>query len=731
MNKKNKQKKVKIEKFLSLAIKIGLGICLLTPFVISPSTYFPFVVGKAISFQIIVEILLILYLFLILISPRYRPRMNFFTWLIITYFIIITISSLFGFDRYFSFWSNYERMDGVFNLYHFGAFFFILTNVLKKRREWLFLFRAMLCTFVLIDFLGLLQKMNVGYLAQFSGDRAFSTLGNATYLGVMGVFQIFFALFLFLADRKLLWRILYLLNGILGIMAIFISQSRGALLAVFISGVVFLTLSSLFSDRRKIYLSIFSLISVVLVLAAFIFSHPDWAITKVIPSRLNFFAHNLSLETRGYVWKSSWQAWKEKPLLGWGRSSSAYIFPRYYDPATASYEDVWFDKPHSKFFEVAEDTGFLGVFTYLSIIGAAVYILWRKRKAMSESSLALISFIIAYLIQNIFLFDTQSSYLWWYSTLGFIGFLSLQDTKKQRKPLKTKKIHYLILSIVLVPLICMGFFYGNFRPLLAAKTGITGLMAEYQLQDAGVVLPIYESAINLNTFGTKEILSEMTKPMQLIHENVGGEKFLPFLDFALEKEEKIQQEQSWDLKNALVLGKLYHIKSYYDQSFNSKIEKLYGDFITEAPNQFRPYFELIMHNLKKQDFNKMSEYIGKTINMNPNYYRPYWRGAETHFLIGQKDIGRRLLARGMQTRFPWNFLINQDYFLDDEDRLWFIDLLERVVKVEDNWDKPHLILGALYFKIDDEKSYNHFQTALNIDPDKNREGIEKYTKFNF
>jgi O-antigen ligase len=721
---KQQVKSSNLEKFLTIAIKLGLGLTLLTPLFISTSTYFPFVVGKAIAFQILVEIISLLYLVLIFIAPKYRPKFNFLTWAILIYFAIITVSSIFGFDFSFSFWTNYERMDGLFNLYHFGAYFLVLSSIFKTKKEWLWFLRLILVTFIFIDFLGLLQKMGLSYLAQFGGARAFSTLGNATYLGTMGVFQIFLALFLFLADRDLWWRFLYFGNAILGAMAILISQTRGSLLAVFLGAVIFLILGGLFSGNRKIYLGIFAGLGILLALSAFLFSHPNWAITKLMPARFNFVLNAPSLGTRGYVWKINWEGWKDKFWLGWGRSSNNYTFARHYDPITASYEDVWFDKPHNKILEVGSDSGISGLLAYLAIIGGAIVILWKKRESLSDSGFVLIAFIAAYFIQNAFLFDSQGSYLWWYSVLGFISYISFQENRQRDQKHQEEKFAYT--AILLIGSVILGFAFvqGNIKPVMAARRGVSGLRSEYQGKPADVTLPIYQSALKLNTFGNQEIISEMSKAFNLVHQKLGSEGLLPYLDFAIQEEEKIYQKRPHDLKNNLILASLYQTKSNFEPSYIDQAEKIYQDFIKQAPNKFEGYFELASISFKKGEFDKMIEYINKTIDLNPNYYRPFWEAAKIHFLGKQKEQGRILLARAIaQKRFPWTSLFSAK-FLEQDDKEWFINIFERLSQVENNLDKPHFILAGLYITIDKKITLSHLKKAIEINPD-NREGIEK------
>lgn len=708
--------------FLKYLLKIGLCLATLTPLLVSPSTYFPFVVGKAISFQIIVEALLIIYLILILLDAKERPRLNFLSYLVMAYFLIVTLASALGIDWNFSFWTNYERMDGLFNLYHFGIYFFLLFNVFSSRRDWLFFFRTLLGTMILIDFLGLLQKNGLTYLAKFSEDRAFSTLGNATYMGVQAVFQIFIALFLFVADKNFAWRFYYLFNVFLGGLAILISKTRGSLLAIFIGGLIFFVLASLFSEkhRRKIFLSLFLGGTVFLALLAFIFSHPDWAVTKILPDRLNIFASNLSLETRGVVWQTTFSAWKSRPLLGWGRASHGFVFAPFYNPKIASFEDVWFDKPHNKALEVMSDSGTLGLLAYLAVFGGVIYIFWRKRDELYEASFFLISLVAAYFTQNIFLFDFQASYLWWFSLIGFAAFLSMPMLSENKPKNKSKKQSLNLLKVFasgsLILLMVIAFVAGNVRPLMAAKRGVRALSLEYQGQKADKVLPLYESAFSLGSFGNQEILSEMVKGFSSLKRNSQAENFATYYDFALEKEEKLYQERPHDIKSALILGNLYQMKFQEEEGYIAKAEKLYKDLIARAPKKFDPYYQLIFIKFNQRELEEMNQLLRRLIELNPRYYRHYFEVARLAFASGDRDKGRIFLARATQERFPWYYPLTAD-FLKDDDCQWFIKLYERVLKVDPGWTEPHLLLASFYGKIkNQDKMVEHLKEAVRIHP---------------
>jgi O-antigen ligase/tetratricopeptide (TPR) repeat protein len=712
MDKNIKSKLEKILYFLGLG---GLVACLASPLIISASTYFPFVVGKAIAFQIAVELVLVIYLLLNLISNKYRPRFTILNWLVLGYLSAVTVSSVFGIDASFSFWSNYERMDGLFNLYHFGIYSFLLTSFLQRKKDWLMFLRFLLGTFIFVDILGFFQKVGVGYLTQFSSNRAFSTLGNATYLGAQALFQIGVAGFLFFADKKLWWRIFYIINGALGVMSIFISQTRGALMSVFVGGIIFLVLSSLFSKKRKVFVVLFGSVVVVIGLFSFVLTHSEWKITQMIPERLNIFSGNFSLETRGVVWKIALDAWKDKPIVGWGRSSSGYIFPRYYNPEAASIEDVWFDKPHNKILEVGVDSGIVGLLGYLLIFGAVVSVLWRKKESLGDGSYVLMALCPAYIVGGLFLFDFQGSYLWWFTVIGFVSFLSIKKSNKKRKRMSTSQIY--AISSILIILTGTSFIVGNIRPLLAAKRGVSALKIQYQGAPANVVLPIYQSALDLNTFGNQEIITEMVKPIGGIETKLGVDHIEPFVVFAAKEGGRAYSKHPNELKNALYVASIYRMNSRFDPEYLDKAREIYKKVMEEAPKKMEVYMQLAIVEFGAQNFEAMLQYLDQGMILNRNYYKTYFETARIYFMGNMQEEGRWLLARAINMpRFPWSSLANAS-FLQEADVEWLVSVYERVAVVEPSWVYPDLIMGSLYGSLKNtDLMLKYFESAVSKNP---------------
>ena len=118
------------------AIKIGLFAALFMPLLVNGNFIFPYIFPKQAFFQIVVEIIFALYLFLAFKDSSYRPRSSRLFKVLLAYFVIMILSSVFGVNTYHSFWSNYERMAGTVSLFHYLGFLFVAVNIFKTRQDW-------------------------------------------------------------------------------------------------------------------------------------------------------------------------------------------------------------------------------------------------------------------------------------------------------------------------------------------------------------------------------------------------------------------------------------------------------------------------------------------------------------------------------------------------------------------------------------------------------------------
>lgn len=125
-----------VAKVLSWMITALLWAVLFTPLIISRGTLYPFQTGKAVAFRVLVEIAAFLYVWLVLIEPKARPKPNKFFWSVLSFGGILLLTMATGVNPLRSFWGDLERMEGVFGILHGVALFVIAHGLFSTKKDW-------------------------------------------------------------------------------------------------------------------------------------------------------------------------------------------------------------------------------------------------------------------------------------------------------------------------------------------------------------------------------------------------------------------------------------------------------------------------------------------------------------------------------------------------------------------------------------------------------------------
>ncbi len=192
--------------YLQRAILVLGCFILLLPLVVDYRFYYPHIFFKSILFRISVQIMVVLYTVLALLSPAYRPRFNRLAWALIAYFGMIILCSLPGISLYpwYSWWGDFVHMNGAFAQLHLLLYFFVLIQALRQERDWLVLFTASIFFGVFMGMSGLLQTWGFDEILRIrdQGPRIQGATGNSNYFGTYMLLNFFLALyFLVRKDR--------------------------------------------------------------------------------------------------------------------------------------------------------------------------------------------------------------------------------------------------------------------------------------------------------------------------------------------------------------------------------------------------------------------------------------------------------------------------------------------------------------------------------------------------
>lgn len=413
-------------------------------------TLFPFIVGKYIFFRTAVALAAIFFVWHWASGAAASARNNAeknaeqrrnnimrqpLVVAVAVFALIYIISGFLGYNPSASFWSNFERGEGGLQIIQLLIFFSLLILTFKDQESWRKMFIVSIGSAVLVILYGVAAAAGIGdFVGSGLCSRFAGALGNPAYLGTFLIFSIFYALYLGIQNLqtfKLLNFETLLWFGLAFIFAIFLllSQTRGAVLGLGVGILAFLGYLLFTLPNKKHRWYILSLISILIILGTFAVKYRQsidlMPFCKEGGNRiLDISLGAETFQTRLLLWQESFEAFKERPILGWGPENFSAAFEKYYKP----YFTTWYDRAHNIFFDYLVMTGALGL---LSFIGIFVAYYWQFFKAGKQEIIPIanyqsliaralfFSLPIAYLVQGLVLFDVLSIYINLFMFLAF------------------------------------------------------------------------------------------------------------------------------------------------------------------------------------------------------------------------------------------------------------------------------------------------------------------------
>ncbi|MBU4223772.1 tetratricopeptide repeat protein [Patescibacteria group bacterium] len=649
------RKSVKIIKYLILG---GIFLIPFLVLVVPESLFFPFITGKNFIFRILIEIIFGLWLTLAIFDENYRPKFagrpacaGRRTWILIIFagFVsVLVLSTIFGANPYRSFWSNYERMEGLISYLYLFAYFFVIAAVIKTEKLWKWFFHASLAANAIVCVYGLLQLAGKLAIHQ-SSVRLDATLGNASYLAIYMVFHIFLALMLFFRERE--WfRWLYIPLIFLQTAILYHTATRGAILG-FVGGMLlFAALIALFSKDRKVRIaSLGSLILVVFLLAGFLAARNS-SFVKGSPVLSRFSSISMEEQTtqsRFVVWKMSWEGFKEKPILGWGPENYNLVFNKYYEPILWK-QEPWFDRAHNVFMDRLAQNGILGLVAYLGLFASALYYLHlgrRKNIFSVYDSAILTSMFAAYFFHNLFVFDNLVSSILFFTFLGYIHSRIVVESSingsSQDEPLIARGDDYRKYSFALIIFIFTVFiiYFLNVPGILASRDILRAF--EFTSKgDAQSAFQEFQSAIARDSFGSgeaREHLSSFT--MSIVQQqNLDNEFKSKVFEFTVSEMKKQAEQSPGDIRYLIFLGALYNKAGRYDNAIDT-LQKA----IEISPKKQQLYFELGSSYLNKQEYEKALEILKTAFELEPDFFEARKIYAVAAIFAGKNDLAKEIM----------------------------------------------------------------------------------------
>jgi len=635
---------------LAIFIRFLLGAVLVVPLLYSSKFVFPFITPKTIFFRAVVEVALFFYLVLIFLEPAYRPRLDKISLAILIYLFILTLASLFGINFYHSFWGNIERGEGLITLYHLFIFFFLLKTLFRTKEQWLWFFDFSLLISFLVALYALAQKLCLPWVVHSCFYRLDSLIGNASFLAAYLLFSLFLIPYLWWEKRKavysFLWRSLYLIVFLLNFYILFYTQTRGAILGFFLGVLIMIFGGVFFSRSRRLKISFLIGVIILLSLPALIWLNREsaWVKNQATLRRLTTISwQDLTTQSRLLVWRSSLEGFKERPLLGYGYENFNIAFNKHFPVLIFKDEGsrLWWDRAHNILVDHLVVGGVFGLISYLAIFLLVIYLLWKRTSRLVF--LFFFSLLSAYFFQNLFVFDTHSSYVMFYACLALIAFLT-QEADSGRVFFSEKKLgsfpYFAVFCLILIFSLIIHYF--NFKPAWANHYGALGLAYAYN----GLYRESFQSfqkALIYQTYQSPEIRQNM---VGVAINALGSRQFdkreiARYFDYTIEQIKKNIKAFPEDVKNYLYLMTLYNASYSLDKNRLNLVLELGEKALTLSPTRPQIYFEMgqACINLGKPE--KGLGYLKKGVALADHVAEAHWNLALAYLFVGDENSAQK------------------------------------------------------------------------------------------
>lgn len=588
-----------------------LGLTLFTPLFVSDSFFFPFISLKNFIFRFLVLLLTLLVSYNFFVDGKIGGKKNYiwYAWLI---FLCVQIfATIFGVNPYHSFWGNYERMDGLLNIIFLTLYFWVLINTFKTKGSWLWFLKISLLSSWCVMFFLVLHRLGI----QGSFFSNASTIGNTAFLGSYLMISFFITAIVYYLDKSKKIQIFCILTAVGLLSSILLNASRGSILGLLLGVFVWAILYS-WSQSKKIKYIFFIIIFLIVLFGALVINQKDssWVQSTLFLKRLTSISRSdFSTNNRLLTWQVTYEAFKDRPILGYGPENIIYGINKYYNPDIT---EQWFDKAHSFIFDYLGSSGIIGLSAYLFIFVAAVFSLWKLKKKDFQLPIIILALIIAYLFSNLFVFDTINTWILIITVLAFLGFFS-HDSEQEyfwylSKGIKKLGNLFFYISIILVILLAYNVLW------LPAKANSTSIDAvRNYVIDPNKVLALYKQSLAYNTYGNSEIASQLAKYSLQTLDNK---------DFSFQLQKQIFEEAEkssldvlkkdpHDIRTRLILAELYQKFSSFNDFYINESINIVSSNTSDSPNRLEVYTILAQGYYLKKDLTKSMEYLDKILTI--------------------------------------------------------------------------------------------------------------------
>ena len=347
---------------------------------------------------------------------------------LLVYFGLLVVSGIFAKSSYLSFFSNFERMDGILNFGFLFFLFLLFSNLKFYNFQWVNFAKLSIVISIIISFTAIYQHFKYPLL------RSSGTLGNPLSLAFYLEFHIFLGIIYLLnlteSKNNIGRKALIVCIILIQLFAIVCTGSRSPFVSLAIG--VFVIICYLFfqskSNRKQVFIS--GLVLALISIGGILFFKNSNILNRIT----DFSIKDQSSLARLELWKISINQFIDYPLIGCGKENFIYFFTKYYNNNLGESGD-WFDRSHNFLLDKLVEGGILGLIAYLLFLGY-IFINILKCNINSYLKANLLGIFVTYIIFHLFNFETVPSNI---ILLIFIVFISQNTDNYQKIILNVKK----------------------------------------------------------------------------------------------------------------------------------------------------------------------------------------------------------------------------------------------------------------------------------------------------
>ncbi|MBI4994413.1 O-antigen ligase family protein [Candidatus Peregrinibacteria bacterium] len=629
-----------------------------------------------------------------------------------------------------------ERMDGVWNLFHYYLFIIIALSC-NKEAKWI----RNLVVFSLIVSVLVAFRYILFYIGIPLNYFTFS-FGNPGFFANYIVLHIPLAVWILATSKGRESRIALSLLILLYSAIIIHTGNRAAFLA-WLPCTILLTCYFAFqfaSQKKRLSTFLLSITFILIFGFGTLIGIRDTSFVKnsgFLQKITTWSLDDSTINNRLIMWNMAWKGILEKPIFGWGRDNFQTVFDKYYDPRFFVFEtqEQWNDKAHNILLDELIAGGLINIIIEIAFILLIFGMLLKFATLNSEKRTFAVIFgvlIFMNIIQSMFTLNTLGIYL--PITLAILVILAQIPTENTSR---IKKKYIRVLCFICLPLFGGGIILYTLFPFLA----------NYHVAQSLYLIPKNFSEFSKRYEKLDSLLGDKNTYKAQLMATAGmafsnkADKYLfdprlpPFQDLMLEKLSSSTDKNPYftRLRTDYAFNLTLKAKRTKSSGDIQKAINVWEKLINEFPNHQFIKMGATGAYILAGDKNKAADMVYSIVNSSTKTGKMYWDSAWVLSQSGKEKDAVDFFTKSLQLGYKPNnvvpIVLVGNFLLQFPDKISLVrDLYIIAVSISPMDPNLHANLAYLYGKLGEkELAIKEARIALQYAPE-HKADIEKFIK---